>query len=114
MGLKKANDWNYTKRFARESRPWIDSGQDHGWQDPFSIAAIGDLEWRVHGTEAILRKAGQAIDDAMAQPFDLLLGRKTYEIFASFFPDHADVWPGVNEVTKYVMSTNTPRIMAMA
>ncbi len=35
---------------------------------------------------------------------DLLLGRKTYEIFASFFPDHEDIWPGVNEVTKYVMS----------
>ncbi len=35
-----------TKRYAREARPWIDSQQDHGWQDPFSIAAIGDLEWR--------------------------------------------------------------------
>lgn len=35
---------------------------------------------------------------------DLLLGRKTYEIFASFFPDHEDIWPGVNEVTKYVAS----------
>ncbi|MNQ67697.1 Dibenzothiophene desulfurization enzyme C [compost metagenome] len=54
-----------TKRYAREARPWIDSQQDHGWQDPFSIAAIGDLEWRVHGTEAILKKAGQAIDAAL-------------------------------------------------
>ncbi len=35
---------------------------------------------------------------------DLLLGRKTFEVFASFFPDHEDIWPGVNEVTKYVMS----------
>lgn len=35
---------------------------------------------------------------------DLLLGRKTFEIFASFFPDHEDIWPGVNGVTKYVMS----------
>ena len=34
---------------------------------------------------------------------DLLLGRKTFEIFASFFPDHEDIWPGVNDVTKYVM-----------
>ena len=57
-----------TKRYARESRPWIDSGHDHGWQDPFSIAAIGDLEWRVHGTEAILKKAGQAIDAALLNP----------------------------------------------
>ncbi len=35
---------------------------------------------------------------------DLLLGRKTFEIFASFFPEHEDIWPGVNDVTKYVMS----------
>jgi dihydrofolate reductase len=36
---------------------------------------------------------------------DLLLGRKTFELFASFFPDHEDIWPGVNDVTKYVMSS---------
>ncbi len=35
---------------------------------------------------------------------DLLLGRRTFEIFAAFFPDHEDIWPGVNDVTKYVMS----------
>ncbi|KPA87877.1 sulfur acquisition oxidoreductase, SfnB family [Pseudomonas asplenii] len=57
-----------TKRHARQARPWIDSQQEHGWQDPFSLAAIGDLEWRVHGTEAILEKAGRAIDHALAQP----------------------------------------------
>ncbi|SDT25670.1 sulfur acquisition oxidoreductase, SfnB family [Pseudomonas asplenii] len=57
-----------TKRHARQARPWIDSQQEHGWQDPFSLAAIGDLEWRVHGTEAILEKAGRAIDHALAEP----------------------------------------------
>jgi dihydrofolate reductase len=35
---------------------------------------------------------------------DLLLGRKTYEIFAAYWPEHADIWPGINEVTKYVVS----------
>lgn len=35
---------------------------------------------------------------------DLLLGRKTFDIFASYWPEHADYWPGINEVTKYVMS----------
>ena len=38
------------------------------------------------------------------QPADLLLGRKTFEIFASYWPEHADHWPGINDVTKYVMS----------
>ena len=36
---------------------------------------------------------------------DLLLGRKTFEIFAVYWPTHADMWPGINDVTKYVMST---------
>jgi len=35
---------------------------------------------------------------------DLLLGRKTFEMFASFWPEHEDIWPGINDVTKYVMS----------
>jgi dihydrofolate reductase len=35
---------------------------------------------------------------------DLLLGRKTFEAFASFWPTHEDLWPGVNDVTKHVMS----------
>lgn len=38
------------------------------------------------------------------KPADLLLGRKTYEIFASYWPSHDDVWPGINDVTKYVLS----------
>ena len=35
---------------------------------------------------------------------ELLLGRKTYEIFAGYWPHHADNWPGINEVKKYVAS----------
>jgi len=38
------------------------------------------------------------------KPADLLLGRKTFEIFASYWPGHADFWPGINDVTKYVLS----------
>ena len=38
------------------------------------------------------------------KPADLLLGRKTFDTFAAFWPTHADMWPGINEVTKYVMS----------
>ncbi len=37
-------------------------------------------------------------------PTDLLLGRKTYDIFAAYWPAHADNWPGINDVTKYVVS----------
>lgn len=47
--------------------------------------------------------AGELMAKQM-KPADLLLGRKTFEIFAAYWPEHADVWPGINEVTKYVMS----------
>ncbi len=38
------------------------------------------------------------------QPADLLLGRKTFDVFAAFWPEHADSWPGINDATKYVVS----------
>jgi dihydrofolate reductase len=47
--------------------------------------------------------AGEFMEKQM-KPADLLLGRKTFEIFASYWPEHADFWPGINDVTKYVMS----------
>lgn len=47
---------------------------------------------------------GNVMDEQMSKPFDLLLGRVTYDIFASYWPEHADEWPGINEATKYVAS----------
>jgi len=44
------------------------------------------------------------MDKQMNLPFDLLLGRKTFEIWAPFWPQHADMWPGVMTATKYVAS----------
>src|SRR5258706_4683884 len=43
--------------------------------------------------------------EKLMKPSDLLLGRKTFEIFASYWPEHADAWPGINDVTKYAVST---------
>ena len=40
----------------------------------------------------------------MDSPFDLLLGRKTFEIWEPYWPQHADAWPNVNTATKYVAS----------
>jgi len=47
---------------------------------------------------------GEVMGDQMKQPFNLLLGRKTFEIFASYWPQHAGDWPGINEAAKYVVS----------
>jgi dihydrofolate reductase len=45
-----------------------------------------------------------ALGKQMNSPFDLLLGRKTFDIWAGYWPQHADEWPGVNTATKYVAS----------
>jgi dihydrofolate reductase len=50
------------------------------------------------------KEAGKLMTEQM-KPADLLLGRKTFEIFAGYWPQHAQDWPGINEVTKYGVST---------
>lgn len=58
-----------------------------GWQSPHRDAA-----------------SGAAMMKQMKAPADVLLGRKTFEIFAAFWPQHADIWPEVQTATKYVAS----------
>lgn len=58
-----------TLHFVRErSRPWIDSGQERASDDHFTLAAVGDLKIRLHAAEALLWRAGEAIDLALQQP----------------------------------------------
>jgi dihydrofolate reductase len=54
-------------------------------------------------------EAGGKVMEKLMQPADLLLGRKTFEIWAGYWPEHADSWPGINDVTKYVMSNTMDR-----
>ncbi len=58
-----------------------------GWTAPYSDEILGTL----------LRRQ-------MNLPFDLLLGRTTFEIWEPYWPQHADAWPGVNTATKYIAS----------
>jgi len=58
-----------------------------GWSAPYADAALGSV-----------------IRAQMNMPFDLLLGRKTFDIWAPYWPHHADIWPSVNAATKYVAS----------
>src|SRR5579864_1693096 len=58
-----------------------------GWQAPYSDDVLGSV-----------------MNRQMTMPFDLLLGRKTFEIWAPYWPHHADMWPGVMTATKYVAS----------
>lgn len=58
-----------------------------GWTVPFFDEALGEV-----------------MAKQMEKPFELLVGRITYEIFASYWPDHAEEWPAITQATKYVAS----------
>ena len=58
-----------------------------GWSGPYSDEVLG-----------------MALRKQMNSPFDLLLGRKTFDIWAGYWPKHADEWPGASTATKYVAS----------
>ena len=48
--------------------------------------------------------SGKVMGEQMSNNSDLLLGRKTYEIFASYWPKHESDWQGINKVKKYFVS----------
>jgi dihydrofolate reductase len=54
--------------------------------------------------------AGKIMAEQMKGPFELLLGRITYEIFASYWPHHSENWPGINAAKKYVASHEDTKI----
>jgi dihydrofolate reductase len=57
-----------------------------GWVSPYSDEVSGKVM------------------EKLMKPVDLLLGRKTFEIWAGYWPQHEKGWPGINDVTKYVLS----------
>ncbi|MEX0662379.1 MAG: dihydrofolate reductase family protein [Balneolaceae bacterium] len=57
-----------------------------GWSAPYSDEVVGEAMQK------------------LMQPADYLLGRKTFDIFDFYWSKHADMWPGINNGTKYVMS----------
>ena len=68
-------------------------------EDPSGGFTLGG--WTVPYFDEFL---GQAMSQQMGQPFDLLLGRKTYEIFASYWPTYDGGPTPINDATKYVVS----------
>jgi dihydrofolate reductase len=52
---------------------------------------------------------GKVMREQLAKPSEYLLGRKTFDIFAAYWPQHEGDWPGVNKMTKYVLSRKLTR-----
>jgi SfnB family sulfur acquisition oxidoreductase len=58
-----------TVAFVRQySRPWIDSTVDRAADEPTTIAAVGELQIRVHAAEALMERAGRFVDRATRAP----------------------------------------------
>jgi dihydrofolate reductase len=65
--------------------------------------------WSVNYWDELM---GQVMGEAMSTPFDLVLGRKTYDIFAAYWPHATDVAGAkpLNDATKYVASRSQPTL----
>lgn len=53
---------------------------------------------------------GNVMGEQLGQPFDLLLGRKTYDIFASYWPNRPEEGKELNDATKYVVSRKNRKL----
>lgn len=72
------------------------------------LSEIEDIETPIHEAFKALKDGGVFVFSVTHPAWDdLLLGRRTYNIFAPFWPDHEALWPGVNGATKYVVSNET-------
>ncbi|MCW5627139.1 MAG: SfnB family sulfur acquisition oxidoreductase, partial [Burkholderiales bacterium] len=68
IGIARAA-FNDTVAFVRrQTRPWIDSPAEHGYEDPLTIHEIGKLAIQLHAAEAILERSGRLLDAATADP----------------------------------------------
>jgi SfnB family sulfur acquisition oxidoreductase len=50
------------------SRPWKDAGVEHAYEDPYTIAQVGEMRIRVSASDALLARAGKFVDIAAADP----------------------------------------------
>ena len=73
-------------------------GPDEDTSDGF---AYGGWAAPYHDQDEALETA---LNKMLSMPLDLLLGRKTFDLWESFWPQHGDIWPGANTATKYVAS----------
>lgn len=57
--------------------------------------------------------SGNIMSEQMSMPFDLLLGRKTYDIFADYWPKqdpNGSIAEPFNKARKYVVSRSSPKL----
>ncbi|MDB5182505.1 MAG: dihydrofolate reductase [Candidatus Saccharibacteria bacterium] len=70
-------------------------------EDPTESFEFGGWQAPYMGDDVM----GDVNDEELKQPVEYLLGRKTFDIFADYWPKHAEFWPQINDNMKYVLST---------
>ena len=68
LGIARAAIQDTLDFVRNRSRAWVDSGLERASDDPYTIQAVGDLVLRANAAEAILDRAGLAVDAAVAAP----------------------------------------------
>lgn len=66
LGIARAAIADTLDLLRNRSRAWVDSGLEKATDDPYTIQAVGDLSVRANAAEALLDRAGQAVDRAVA------------------------------------------------
>jgi dihydrofolate reductase len=75
--------------------------QDPAEPEGDTSRGVAPPAWIASHADAV---SSAAVKKQMNMPCDLLLGRRTFELWAPFWPQHNDFWPAVNSATKYVAS----------
>lgn len=68
VGIARAALQDTLNFVRKQARPWIDAHVEHGYEDPLTLHAVGDLVIRQHANEALLERAGRVLDEATADP----------------------------------------------
>jgi SfnB family sulfur acquisition oxidoreductase len=80
LGIARAAIADTIDFVRTRTRPWIDSGQEHGYEDIFTIPAVADLHIRLHAAEALLARAGRAIDGILDEPDEAAVAEVTVKV----------------------------------
>lgn len=73
-----------TLPFVRDrARPWVDAHVDRAADDPLLVAGLGDVAVRLRAAEALLDRAGHAVDEAIADPTEFTVAQASLAVAAA-------------------------------
>jgi alkylation response protein AidB-like acyl-CoA dehydrogenase len=68
LGIARAAVRETIRFVSSSSRPWADAHVERASDDPLTIVEVGNIEYRLHGAEALMERAAHYVDVAAADP----------------------------------------------